>query len=80
MERGILKRLPEVLWQHEFDSFTVLVEFTEPTFFDYIYKSSPPSNLGSIFLAFSEFPFQSKCCKSKSIQGNMPLSLFNSQP
>lgn len=32
MERGILKTLPEVLWQHEIDSVRLLVEFTEPGF------------------------------------------------
>lgn len=57
MERGILKRLPEVLWQHEIYSISVPVEFTEPGFFEYIYKSLPLSNLDPRFLHFLDLFF-----------------------
>lgn len=56
MERGILKRLPEILWQHKIDSLSVLVGFTGPGFFEYISKSpAPPSNLRSTFFFFFAF-------------------------
>lgn len=49
MERGILKRLPEILWQHEIDSLSILVGFMGPGF-EYISKSPAlPSNLRSTF-------------------------------
>lgn len=34
MKRGILKRLPEVLWQQEIDPISMPVEFTEPGFLE----------------------------------------------
>lgn len=79
MEIGILKRLPEVWWQHKIDSVSLLVEFTEPGFFEYIYKS-PPTNLGSTSFAFSGPVFQPKCSRSRSKKDKMPLSLFHDQP
>lgn len=41
MERGILRRLPEILWQHQIVPISMLVEFTQNGCFDSICKSSP---------------------------------------
>lgn len=88
MERGILKRLPEILWQHEIDSLSILVGFMGPGF-EYISKSPAlPSNLRStFFLGFFFFLDFMNLFSVKMLQiqihtkkDKMPLSLFNDQP